>query len=259
MLVRHQVKKVWIANTDPNPLVSGNGIRKLEAAGIEVTTGLLAATGEEVNKRFFTFMRQKRPYIMLKWAETADGFIARKNFDSKWISNAYSRQLVHQWRAHEDAIMVGTNTALHDDPKLNVRDWTGTDPLRIVVDRNLKLPKTLKLFTDDAATICFNEQQSAQQSAVEYVKIPPTKSLPFMMGFLHQKGIQSVIIEGGSGLLQSFLEENLWDEARVFRSETTFGDGIASPTYGTNSRLLAQPANEQDVQGDKLITIRNNR
>ncbi|MEL7145873.1 MAG: bifunctional diaminohydroxyphosphoribosylaminopyrimidine deaminase/5-amino-6-(5-phosphoribosylamino)uracil reductase RibD, partial [Bacteroidota bacterium] len=258
LLVNSKVKKVWIGNTDPNPLVNGEGIRKLQAAGIEVECGLLDQMGKDINKRFFTFINQKRPYIILKWAETADGFIARSNFDSKWISNAYSRQLVHQWRAQEDAIMVGTNTALYDDPKLNVRDWTGKDPMRIVVDRQLRLPKKLQLFSDGIPTICFNNTKNGQQGAVQYIKTEQTQSLPFMLDVLHQKNVQSLIVEGGSGLLNSFLAQDLWDEIRCFRSGTTFGEGIASPML-QNGRLLTKPHSELDVQGDKLITIMNNR
>ena len=258
LLIKNQVRKVWIANTDPNPLVSGRGIQKLEAAGIEVVTGLRADEGETVNKRFFTFMRRQRPYIILKWAETADGYIARKNFDSRWISNAYSRQLVHQWRAYEDAIMVGTNTALHDDPKLNVREWTGKDPLRIVIDRNLKLPETLQLFSDGKPTICFNNLDSTQKESVEYIRVEEKNPLACMMHSLYQKNIQSVIVEGGASLLNSFLEEGLWDEIRLFRSPTAFGEGIASPTKSAFGYLLTQPAEEHDVEGDKLIIINNN-
>ena len=258
LLIRSEVKKVWVANTDPNPLVSGNGIRKLEAAGIEVATGLLEEVGEEINRRFFTFMREKRPYIILKWAETTDGFIARKNFDSKWISNSYSRQLVHKWRAEEDAIMVGTNTALHDDPQLNVRDWSGHDPLRIVMDRRLRLPQTLKLFSDGKPTLCFNEEKEGQSSATEYVKIPTEDPLSHILKNLRARGIQSMIVEGGTQLLSSFLDENLWDEIRIFKSATTFGEGIASPSLSFSGHLMTQPTSEQNVQGDKLITIRNN-
>ena len=144
MLIANRVKKVVVANLDSNPLVAGNGIKKLRTEGIEVITGILDKQGRELNKRFFTYMEKQRPYIILKWAETADGFIARENYDSKWISNEYSRQVVHKWRAEEDAILVGAKTAAHDNPQLNVRDWTGRNPVRIVIDRFLKLDDTLK-------------------------------------------------------------------------------------------------------------------
>jgi diaminohydroxyphosphoribosylaminopyrimidine deaminase/5-amino-6-(5-phosphoribosylamino)uracil reductase len=142
LLVEHLVKKVIISNVDPNPLVSGKGIEILRSAGIEVETGLLEQEGLELNKRFFKSIRENAPYIILKWAQTADGFIARDDFDSKWISNKISRKLVHKWRSEEDAILVGKNTAKYDNPTLNVRDWVGKDPLRIVIDHELVLDQT---------------------------------------------------------------------------------------------------------------------
>ncbi len=146
LLIRHQVKKVVVCNNDPNPLVSGQGIAKLLNAGIEVVTGVLETEGRKLNKRFFTFVEKQRPYIILKWAQTVDGFVARENYESKWISNDFSRQLVHQWRSEEDAVLVGTKTAAHDNPKLDVRDWSGRNPVRVVIDRFLRLSATLHLF-----------------------------------------------------------------------------------------------------------------
>ena len=171
LLVENQVKKVVICNTDPNPLVAGKGIVKLREAGIEVETGILEKEGLELNKRFFHYLEKKRPYIILKWAETADGFIARKNFDSKWISNTLSRKLVHKWRTEEDAILVGTNTALYDNPQLNARDWTGNNPVRIVIDRHLKLPADLHLFDEQIPTICYNLIKNRNSGNVTFVKV----------------------------------------------------------------------------------------
>ncbi len=146
LLIKHQVKKVVIANTDTNPLVAGRGVEKLKKAGIAIMTGVLEKEGRELNRRFFTFMEKKRPYIILKWAQTSDGFIAQKNFESKWITNELSRQLVHRWRSEEDAVLVGTRTASHDNPSLTVRDWSGRNPTRIVIDRFLRLNDKLQLF-----------------------------------------------------------------------------------------------------------------
>jgi diaminohydroxyphosphoribosylaminopyrimidine deaminase/5-amino-6-(5-phosphoribosylamino)uracil reductase len=156
LLIEHRVKKVVVANLDSNPLVASEGVKKLRTAGIEVITGILEKEGRELNKRFFTFMEKQRPYIMLKWAETSDGFIARENFDSKWISNEYSRQLVHKWRAENDAVLVGTKTAFHDNPELNVRDWSGRNPVRIVLDRFLRLSEKLHVFDRKQKTLCYN-------------------------------------------------------------------------------------------------------
>ncbi|MGB3467191.1 MAG: bifunctional diaminohydroxyphosphoribosylaminopyrimidine deaminase/5-amino-6-(5-phosphoribosylamino)uracil reductase RibD [Cyclobacteriaceae bacterium] len=257
LLIRHKVKRVILANPDPNPLVSGNGVKKLQEAGIEVLSGTGTEAGERLNKRFFTFMRKHRPYIILKWAETADGFVARENYDSKWISNSYSRQLVHKWRAEEDAIMVGTNTARYDDPKLNVRNWYGKNPLRIVVDNKLSLSDELQLFSDGQPTICYNLKRNKRQRATEYVQLPAENYLTLLTKDLYNRKIQSLIVEGGTALLHSFIEENLWDEARIFRSKTTFGSGIASPAKALFIQHKTQPQNTMDVHGDTLITILN--
>lgn len=234
MLVKHQVKKVVVANIDPNPLVSGKGIQKLQDAGIEVVTNLLEAKGSELNKRFFTYLSKKRPYIILKWAETADGFIARENFDSKWISNEYSRQLVHKWRAEEDAVLVGTGTALHDNPALTVRDWTGRNPTRIVIDRYGRLPQTLTLFDGQQQTLCYTTTKNETQKNLEFVKLNETSFQPELVDDLFQRNIQSIIIEGGTTTLQQFINNNLWDEARVFTSDQEFGSGIPAPQFNGN-------------------------
>ncbi|MEL6561211.1 MAG: bifunctional diaminohydroxyphosphoribosylaminopyrimidine deaminase/5-amino-6-(5-phosphoribosylamino)uracil reductase RibD [Bacteroidota bacterium] len=257
MLISHQVKKVWVANLDPNPLVSGRGMKKLEQAGIETETGVLADLGEEVNRRFFTFMRKKRPHIILKWAETADGFVARKNYNSKWISNPYSRQLVHKLRAEEDAILVGTNTARYDNPQLNVRDWKGNNPLRIVIDKTLSLPENLKLFTDGFPTICYNQLKNESHGAVTFHQLEEDDFAEAIMADLYQRKVQSVIIEGGSRLLTSFMEKGLWDEAMIFKSKNVFKEGISSPTSTIDKDLLMQPEDRTDVQGDTLIMIKN--
>jgi diaminohydroxyphosphoribosylaminopyrimidine deaminase/5-amino-6-(5-phosphoribosylamino)uracil reductase len=156
LLVEQKVKKVVVANLDTNPRVAGQGIKKLRAAGVEVITGIRDKEGQSLNKRFFTAIEKQRPYILLKWAETADGFMARENYDSKWISHELSRQLVHQWRTQEDAVLVGTRTAMHDNPQLNVRDWSGRNPVRIVLDRFLRLSDKLHLFDGRQKTLCYN-------------------------------------------------------------------------------------------------------
>jgi diaminohydroxyphosphoribosylaminopyrimidine deaminase/5-amino-6-(5-phosphoribosylamino)uracil reductase len=234
LLVKHQIKKVVIANIDPNPLVSGKGIQKLKDAGIEVITGVLEAKGNELNKRFFTFLERKRPYIILKWAETADGFIARENFDSKWISNEHSRQLVHKWRSEEDAVLVGTATALHDNPALTVRDWSGRNPTRIVLDRYNRLPKTLTLFDGQQQTICYTVSKSESQENLEFVKLNESSFQHSLLEDLAKRNIQSIIIEGGATTLQQFINSALWDEARVFTSDKEFGSGIAAPQFNGN-------------------------
>ena len=234
LLVKHQVKKVVIANIDPNPLVRGKGIQKLKDAGIEVTTGVLESKGVELNKSFFTFLSKKRPYIILKWAETADGFIARENFDSKWISNEHSRQLVHKWRSEEDAVVVGTARALHDNAALTVRDWSGRNPTGIVLDRYNRLPKTLALFDGQQQTICYTVSKSEAQKNLEFVKLNESSFQQSLLDDLAKRNIQSVIIEGGATTLQQFINNSLWDEARVFTSDQEFGSGIAAPQFNGN-------------------------
>lgn len=233
MLVSHGVKKVIIANDDPNPLVAGRGIQKLRAAGAEVLTGLLAAEGRFLNRRFFTYMEKKRPYVILKYARTADGFMARENFDAKWISNAYARQLVHKWRAEEDAILVGTQTARYDDPQLNVRDWSGRNPVRVVIDRYLKLPPTLQVFDGTQPTLCYNTLREEARMEATLIRLPEEDFLPAMLQDMYRRKVQSVIIEGGAQVLQAFIDAGLWDEARIVTAPKTFGRGIAAPVlYG---------------------------
>jgi len=251
MLVKHRVKKVLITNTDPNPLVSGKGIEKLKAAGIEVVTGILETQGRELNRRFFTFMEKKRPYLILKWAETSDGFIARENFDSKWISNEHSRKLVHKWRSEEDAVLVGTGTALHDNPALTVRDWAGRNPVRIVIDRFGKLPQTLALFDGSQQTICYTTHRDESEKDLAYVKLPETDFITAMLNDLFKRNIQSIIIEGGATTLSQFLKERLWDEARIFTSPEQFGSGIAAP------KITGNLISRESVFTDTLAIYRN--
>lgn len=251
MLVKHRVKKVVIANIDPNPLVSGKGIEKLKAARIEVVTGILETQGRELNKRFFTFMEKKRPYLILKWAETSDGFIARENFDSKWISNEHSRKLVHKWRSEEDAVLVGTGTALHDNPALTVRDWAGRNPVRIVIDRFGKLPQTLALFDGSQHTICYTTHRDESAKNPEFVKLPETDFITAMLDDLFKRSIQSVIIEGGATTLSQFIKERLWDEARIFTSPEQFGSGMAAP------KITGNLISRESVFTDTLAIYRN--
>lgn len=246
LLLEKQVKKVVIAAVDSNPLVGGKGIQILKEAGIEVITGVLDRQARIQNKRFFTVMERKRPYIVLKWAQTRDGFVAKPDYDSKWISNAYSRQLVHKWRAEEDAIMVGTKTAHFDNPKLNVRDWTGKDPLRIVLDKQLTLDPNLALFDQSIPTICYNLVSDEEKENLLYVKLPRDFGLKDILEDLYQRKVQSLIVEGGSYLLQKFIQHELWDEARVFTGQVQFGNGIPAP------KLHLIPSETVDIIGDKL-------
>ncbi|MBL6449838.1 bifunctional diaminohydroxyphosphoribosylaminopyrimidine deaminase/5-amino-6-(5-phosphoribosylamino)uracil reductase RibD [Fulvivirga sp. 29W222] len=250
LLVRSGVKRVVISNIDTNPLVGGKGVEKLEDAGIEVVTGILEREGLEINRRFFTGLKKGRPYIILKWAETSDGFVARKNYDSKWISNETSRKLVHKWRAEEDGIMVGPNTAYYDDPSLSVRDWTGRNPVRVVIDRKLRLPQSLKLFDGSQPTICYNLSSNQESEGVKYVKLPDSNFLDELFLNLFEQNLRSVIVEGGAQLLNLLLEKGMWDEARVFVSPAKFIEGIEAPRI---SGLVA----EEIIDTDKLLIYKN--
>jgi diaminohydroxyphosphoribosylaminopyrimidine deaminase / 5-amino-6-(5-phosphoribosylamino)uracil reductase len=229
LLIKHDVKHVVIATLDTNPLVAGKGVEKLKASGAQVQTGILEQKGRELNRRFFTYMEKQRPFIILKWAQTADGFMARNNLDSKWISNELSRQLVHQWRTQEDAILVGTRTALHDNPLLNVRLWTGRNPVRIVIDKSLNLKQNLHLFDGTQPTLCYNTIKNEEALNVTYIRITEDDFLTGILKDLHARKIQSVIVEGGPSTLSYFLKKNLWDEARVFTSKQAFGEGLPAP------------------------------
>jgi diaminohydroxyphosphoribosylaminopyrimidine deaminase/5-amino-6-(5-phosphoribosylamino)uracil reductase len=246
LLIKHHVKKVVIANLDSNPLVQGQGIKKLKDVGIETITGVLEKEGYELNKRFFTFIDKQRPYIILKWAQTADGFIAQKNFESKWISNEFSRQLVHRWRSEEDAVLVGTRTASHDNPSLTVRDWTGRNPIRIVMDRFLRLNSHLQLFDKKEKTICYNVLKHEEHKNLLLVRIDENNFLDELVHDLFKRNIQSVIVEGGAQTLQLFIEANLWDEARVFTSPRAFGEGIGAPS------LKGKIGAQQNIDSDRL-------
>lgn len=240
LLIRHGVKKVVVANLDSNPLVSGSGIKKLRASGIEVVTGILDQEGRELNKRFFTYMEKQRPYIVLKWAETSDGFIAKENHDSKWISNEYSRQLTHKWRAEEDSILVGAKTAVHDNPQLNVRDWSGRNPVRIVIDRFLKLSNTLHLFDKKQRTIVYNVLKHEEHTNLSLIRIDEEDFLSNLLQDLYKQNIQSVLVEGGAMTLNGFIEGGLWDEARVFQSPRLFEKGIPAPAL--RGKVVSQHA-----------------
>ncbi|MBC7568575.1 MAG: bifunctional diaminohydroxyphosphoribosylaminopyrimidine deaminase/5-amino-6-(5-phosphoribosylamino)uracil reductase RibD [Spirosoma sp.] len=249
LLIEKRIGRVVCCNDDPNPLVAGQGFQKLREAGIPVETGLLAGIGRELNARFFTFIEQQRPYIILKWAETNDGFVAGEGNEPLQISGPLARRLVHKWRSEEDAIMVGTNTARADNPRLNVRLWpqagwpvldaTGQNPTRIVIDRQLQLPLTLNLFDDSQPTLVYNYTKTETTGQTSYVQLSPDEPfLAQLLADLYERRIQSVLVEGGTTLLNSFINAGLWDEMRVLRSPMMIGQGIAAPRV--HGRLMSR-------------------
>ena len=238
LIISHQIPKVIIGTIDPYDEVAGKGVEKLKKQGCEVVVGVLAKECVELNKRFFNYHTKKRPYIILKWAETKDGFIdidrqvingdeAKPN----WITNQYSRQLVHKWRAEEQAIMIGTNTVINDNPKLDVRNWFGKNPIRIVIDKNLRTPDNYRIFDGSVKTIMVTEKEKdLTLNNLFFEQIDFSKNIAKKIcKVLYKHEIQSVIIEGGSQTLQTFIDANLWDEAKIFVGEVAFSKGILAP------------------------------
>jgi diaminohydroxyphosphoribosylaminopyrimidine deaminase/5-amino-6-(5-phosphoribosylamino)uracil reductase len=231
LIIRKKIPKVVIACKDPFREVNGRGIEKLKAAGVEVHLGVLEDESIGLNKRFFVFHIQKRPYIVLKWAQSANGKIASADSRRVFISNEFTNRLVHKWRAQEASILVGTNTALLDDPSLTLRFWNGRQPLRLILDRTLRLPLSLKVFDRLTKTIVFNNIKQLEEANLEYRQVSSESSLVGqVIRDLYLLNIQSVLVEGGSKLLQSFIDEEVWDEARVITNEELFiENGISSP------------------------------
>jgi diaminohydroxyphosphoribosylaminopyrimidine deaminase/5-amino-6-(5-phosphoribosylamino)uracil reductase len=233
LLIAKGVAEVVVCNLDPNPLVAGRGITMLREAGIEVETGLLEDEGRWLNRRFFTFQEKQRPYVVLKWAETADGYLAGPYFQPVAISGKLANVMVHQWRTDEQAILVGTRTALHDNPRLNVREWPGQDPIRVVIDKNLCLPPTHKLLDGSQPTIVYTYRERDSTNNLAYEPLSEANDLfPQILHNLYERNVQSVLVEGGPTVLNSLLKDGLWDEARVIRSPKVLGGGVAAPHLG---------------------------
>ena len=229
LISKNKIKKVIIGCKDIYKEVAGSGIQKLRNAGLEIAVGILEKECTQLNKRFFTFHQQFRPYIILKWAQSANGKIGSVE-KRILISNDYSNRVAHRWRSEEAAILVGTRTALHDDPLLTTRLWNGKDPVRIAIDKNLILPQTLKLFNADSKTIIYNLRQASTAENLVYIKLEKENFIDQILQSLFEMNIQSVMIEGGSNTLQSFIDAGLWDEARIITNkELIIENGIAAP------------------------------
>jgi diaminohydroxyphosphoribosylaminopyrimidine deaminase/5-amino-6-(5-phosphoribosylamino)uracil reductase len=229
LIIHKRIKKVVIGCMDIYKEVAGKGIEKLRNAGVEVVSGVLEDECRDLNRRFFTFHQKKRSYIILKWAQSANGKIGSKANERILISNDYTNRLVHKWRGEEAAILIGTNTALKDDPSLTTRFWKGKNPVRIVIDKQLKLPSSLKIFNREAPTIIFNCLKNSSEENLEFIEIEKENFIEKMLHSLYENNIQSVLIEGGSKTLQLFIDHSLWDEARVITNEEMMiEDGIDS-------------------------------
>jgi len=257
LILKSEIPNIVIGTIDPNAKVAGNGIKKLIEAGKNVTVGILEEECNKLNKRFFTFHKTKRPFVILKWAESKDGFISPlTKLEQKpvWITNEYSRQLVHKWRSEEQAILVGTQTVIEDNPKLDVRNWTGTNPIRIILDQNNRIPKGSHIFDNQVKTIIFSSLTNTfnQENSIFEVIDFKQNLAEQILNALYKHQIQSVIIEGGAKTLQTFIDENLWDEARVFVGNKNFITGTKAP------KLALKNTKKRSIENDILIISRNN-
>jgi diaminohydroxyphosphoribosylaminopyrimidine deaminase/5-amino-6-(5-phosphoribosylamino)uracil reductase len=231
IIISNNIPTVVVGCRDPFTQVNGKGIERLKNAGIEVLEGVMESDCLELNRRFYTRVLRQRPFIILKWAQSRDGFFALKEGGQKWITSSPAKQLVHRWRSEEDAILIGKDTAKIDNPHLNVREWNGKNPVRIIIDRNLELPKELNIFDQSQDTIIFNGLRTEVIGKIKYLELENFDVLlPRLICYqLYLMDIQSIIIEGGAKILNLFISADLWDEARVFTGPERWGEGIASP------------------------------
>jgi len=256
LIIANGIPNVVVGTVDPHEKVAGNGIKKLLEAGKNVTVGVLEDECRALNKRFFTFHQKKRPFVILKWAESLDGFIAplkKQQQKPIWISNVYSRQLVHKWRSEEQAILVGTQTVIDDNPKLDVRDWAGNNPIRVVIDAKNRIPKDRHVFNNQIKTLIIcSEKFSADQENLIFEVIDFKQNVALgILDVLYKHQIQSVIIEGGRQTLQTFIDSDLWDEARVFKGNVVLNDGVLAPG------LQSQKIDRQPILEDELLIFSN--
>jgi len=256
LLISHRPKKVVIGMIDPFSKVAGKGVSKLKGAGIEVEIGILEEECKFLNRRFIKFHTKQLPYVILKWAKTINGYIApdarllsKEEFEEqRHITDRIVQKLVHRWRTQEDAIMVGTNTTLFDNPALNAREWEGRNPIRITLDKNSRLDTSLKLFDGSIPTIVFTEKKKESSKNLEFIQLNFDDDLMLnILKELYKKGIQSLIVEGGEQLLNSFINQDLWNEAIVFTSNKIISQGIPSPLF--SGKLL-----QQDVIDNVLLS-----
>lgn len=244
-----QPKRVVIGSCDTNSSISGKGIERLKSEGIEVVTGVLENECRFLNKRFFTFHEKRRPYVILKWAQTIDGYLDRNREDHEtgihWISSPETKVLVHKWRSEEQGILVGRNTILNDNPSLTVREFSGVNPTRIVIDSQLKLSKDVGVFSEEAPTLIFNRIKNVQEGRTEWIKISET-STKEILDELFKRNIQSILVEGGSRTLQYFIIDNVWDEARVIVGNKKFNEGMRAPVL-TKTPVKSHPFGPEDT------------
>ena len=248
LIVSSGIPRVVIGTLDPNPKVAGRGVEILRKAGVEVVVGVLEAECRELNKRFFIFQEQKRPYVLLKWAQTQDGFMDRVRTTVTepplQISNSITRQLTHKMRSENQSILVGANTVLLDNPSLTVRNWSGKSPVRIGIDRQRRIPDDFNLLDGSISTIIFTEKDEVNKLHVEFVKIDfSTNSVKNILSEIYKRNIHSVLVEGGPTILNSYIESGLWDEANIEIAPLRIAEGMAAPV------LQLQPISHQTFNG----------
>ncbi len=256
LITQKGFRRVVISNLDPFPSVNGQGVRHLEEAGIDVETGCLPEEGAHLNRRFLTYHELGRPYVILKWAQTQDGFIdlMREPGDpigTNWITGDVCRTLVHKWRSEEDAIMVGTRTILTDNPRLNVRRWAGDQPVRVTLDRKGRIPRTSHILNGTQDTIVFSGERGSYSGKTRSIPVDPSYGIGDLLEELRDQKVVSVLVEGGAKLIRSFIEEDLWDEARVFTGKMTFSQGVRAPV------IRRDPDDVVQINGTTLELYRN--
>jgi diaminohydroxyphosphoribosylaminopyrimidine deaminase/5-amino-6-(5-phosphoribosylamino)uracil reductase len=260
LIIEEKIKKVVVGCRDPFEAVNGKGIEQLRNAGIEVIVNVLEKESIKLNQRFFCFHQLHRPYIVLKWAQTNDRFMAGATSERLFITNANSNRLVHQWRSEESAILIGTGTALKDNPSLTNRLWQGKSPLRMVIDRKLRLPGSLALLNDGYPLIVFNEEKESTEGTVQYIKLEKAASLiPQILSYCYRQKVQSVLVEGGAALLEAFVREGYWDEIRTLTNlQLNIGNGLKAPVLPeiTASKTIRIGSDEiRFYQQDQLRTV----
>ncbi|MCF8357628.1 MAG: bifunctional diaminohydroxyphosphoribosylaminopyrimidine deaminase/5-amino-6-(5-phosphoribosylamino)uracil reductase RibD [Prolixibacteraceae bacterium] len=257
LIIQKKIPRVVIGTPDPFAKVSGNGIKKLKAAGCDITVGILANECQQLNRRFFTFHTKQRPYIILKWAQTADGFIdvipeKRKSGHPNWITNEMARVAVHKQRSTEGAILIGTETAMKDNPSLTLRDWHGKQPARIILDLKNRLPAGLHVFDNRAETFVLASNHYPDKRNANIIKTTAENLHNDLLEFLYRNGIQSVIVEGGAKTLQGFIDKGLWDEAFVYTGDIFFGNGVKAPKLDGQDIAV-------EIFGNSILKVFRNR
>lgn len=253
LIIESGIKKVVISMLDPNKLVSGNGVSMLKNAGVDVKTGVLENESKWLNRRFITFHTKQRPYIILKWAKTIDGFIDidRRNnsTEDNWITGNELKMLTHRWRTQEQGILIGHNTLINDNPKLNVREWVGKDPVKILITKEIPNEEKFNIFKSGNKTIVFNQHKSFESNYAEYIKVDFDENMiESILNELYKKNLISIIVEGGKKTLEMFIKKGFWDEARILTGNKHFIRGLDSPKLENETKIYEQKINNDILQ-----------